>query len=83
MKPKGPTFFGYSSRIVKLNKKANGRLLGVQLGRACITNDVSVAHVAGTLGVSRQTVYNWFTGVNNPQEGLIKRVQVYLKKLTV
>lgn len=54
--------YGYSTHIVRLNKKADTKLLGVRLGRACIKKDISVITVAARVGVSRQTVYNWFCG---------------------
>ncbi|MGA1024557.1 MAG: hypothetical protein ACO3S8_07740 [Aquiluna sp.] len=36
--------------------------LGNQLGRWAIHLDFPVTKIAYALGVSRQTVYNWFTG---------------------
>ena len=62
--------YGYSTRLVKLNEKADDRMLGVRLGRVCIDNDVPVLSVAMALGVSRQTVYNWFSGVTTPRAKL-------------
>ena len=59
--------YGYSNRLIELNKKADDTLLGVQLGRVCIERDVPVSDVAVHLGVSRQTIYNWFCGVNAPR----------------
>jgi len=60
--------YGYSNRLIELNKEADHRLLGVQLGRVCIARDVPVSDVAVHLGVSRQTVYNWFCGANAPRD---------------
>lgn len=59
--------YGYSNRLIELNKKADDSSLGVQLGRVCIDRDVPVSDVAVHLGVSRQTIYNWFCGVNAPR----------------
>jgi hypothetical protein len=59
--------YGYSNRLIELNKKADDSSLGVQLGRVCINRDVPVSDVAVHLGVSRQTIYNWFCGVNAPR----------------
>ena len=53
---------GYSQQLVKANKKADQKLLGVQLGRHCIKKDIPVAHVAKSFGVSRTAVYAWFKG---------------------
>lgn len=38
------------------------KTLGNQLGRWAINRDFSVVRVAKALGVTRQTVYNWFLG---------------------
>lgn len=59
---------GYSSEFIKKNKTANGKLLGVKLGRYCIKNNISVAEVSRKMRVTRQTVYNWFVGKGIPPE---------------
>jgi hypothetical protein len=38
------------------------KTLGNQLGRWAIYHDFSVVRVSRALGVTRQTVYNWFLG---------------------
>lgn len=60
--------YGYSKRLVKLNNSADQSLLGVRLGQVCIENDIPVSLVATNLGVSRQTIYNWFCGSSNPRD---------------
>lgn len=59
--------YGYTARVIDLNKGADQNMLGVQLGALCIAKDIPVAEVSGKLGVSRQTAYNWFTGANSPR----------------
>jgi len=59
--------YGYSKRLVQLNNKADQSLLGVRLGRVCIEYDVPVSVIAAKIGVSRQTVYNWFCGASVPR----------------
>ena len=59
--------YGYSARTIQLNKAAAHRRLGVALGRAAIELGVSVSDVATMLGISRQTVYNWFVGNYDPR----------------
>jgi DNA-binding XRE family transcriptional regulator len=66
--------YGYSAKIIQLNKRADSSGLGVALGRAAIKLGISVADVAGTLKVSRQTVYNWFIGVYAPKGDVTKDV---------
>lgn len=67
--------YGYSARLIELNKKADPKLLGVRLGRVCIKHGVPVAKVAEVLLVSRQTIYNWFIGVSNPQNTIVSSVE--------
>ena len=51
----------YSQDII--NKVAvTPKSLGNQLGRWAIYHDFSVVRVSKALGVTRQTVYNWFEG---------------------
>ena len=47
---------GYSIRVAEAIQEADGNLLGVQLGRACLARDISVSAAAEALGVTRQTV---------------------------
>lgn len=58
---------GYTIRVAKAIEAADGDLLGVKLGRLCIDHDIGVAKVAKYLGVTRPTVYSWFTGKSEPQ----------------
>jgi DNA-binding phage protein len=71
--------YGYSARLIALNKEADSKLLGVKLGRVCIKRNIPVSLVASELGVSRQTVYNWFTGANTPLNQSVGAVQTLLK----
>lgn len=43
-------------------KSADSSLLGVKLGRVCLSKDIPVKDVAEFFGVSRMTVYSWFRG---------------------
>lgn len=74
--------YGYSQRIVEANKSASKTLLGVALGRMCIKLDVPVAEVAATIGVSRETVYNWFTGETYPHSALHVAICDYMTHLS-
>jgi|TARA_R110000868_G_scaffold305974_1_gene567012 transposase len=56
---------GYSQKLAEMNKKANRRMLGVQLGSWCIKQGMPVMDIANNFKVSRTTVYNWFTGIND------------------
>jgi DNA-binding transcriptional regulator YiaG len=74
--------YGYSLRLIERNNQANERKLGVRLGRACIKHNVPVAVVASRFGVTRQTVYNWFSGTSNPAESLHGLVTHYISTLS-
>ena len=72
---------GYSVKLVQLNKQANKKKLGVMLGKECIRASISVSQVAKIIGVSRMTVYNWFTGLHDPQEIYEPAIQGLLDQL--
>jgi DNA-binding phage protein len=74
--------YGYSQRVVEANKSASKSLLGVALGRVCISKDVPVTEVASTIGVSRETIYNWFSGLYEPHPSLHLAVREYISYLT-
>lgn len=73
--------FGYSIRIVTLNNAAEDSL-GVRLGRACIQHNMPVSAVAKALGVSRQTVYSWFTGESKPRGINEENIKILIDDLT-
>lgn len=58
--------YGYSARVIEINKQADDSRLGVALGRHCIALDIPVTTVSQRMGVSKQTVYNWFMGLYDP-----------------
>lgn len=51
---------------------------GVALALEFIEYGVPVTEVAEKAGVSRMTVYNWFTGVTNPSEDKIEIMEKIL-----
>ena len=69
---------GYSARIIQQNSKADKSRLGVRLGRACIKRNIPVATVANSLGVSRQTVYNWFIGASDPLNFMVSTIKDFI-----
>ena len=71
---------GYSYQLVKANLSANPDLLGVQLGRYCITKDISVVDIAGKLGVSKMTVYHWFIGRSIPHKARAEKITKMLNR---
>ena len=73
--------YGYSLKLMELNKAADKKLLGVYFGAVCIKHDVPVAEVAKKLNVSRQAVYNWFAGVSNPKAPIAMKIEKFIAKL--
>ena len=71
----------YSLNIVLLNQQAEQNRLGVKLGKKCIKLGIPVADVAGRVGVSRQTVYNWFIGAYDPKPELATVITQLLRNL--
>ena len=53
---------GYSIATVEAIRRANPKLLGVQLALICVERGIPVGDVAKYIGVSRVTVYQWFKG---------------------
>jgi hypothetical protein len=65
---------GYSVTLLRKVKAADPKLIGVQLGRFCIANDIPVAVIADKFGVSRAAVYCWFVGTYAPNKKLHGRI---------
>ena len=64
--------------MVKTVEQADQKLPGVQLGALCIKMSIPAAQVAIHLGVSRQTVYSWFTGRFKPKaDQLLKIIDLH------
>lgn len=73
---------GYSAKTIQLNKRADSGRLGVALGKAAIKLGIPVTVIATTVGVSRQTVYNWFIGSYDPRDEYTKEVTSLLHSFT-
>ncbi len=71
----------YSLNTVLLNQQADQTRLGVKLGKKCIKLGVPVAIIAVRLGVSRQTVYNWFIGAYDPKPEVATEIKDLIKTL--
>jgi DNA-binding XRE family transcriptional regulator len=71
---------GYSQSIIEANQKAPDST-GVSLGRICIASKYPASQVAKTLHVSRQTVYDWFSGKTKPSKHLDVKIIEFTNKL--
>ena len=74
---------GYSIDLVELIQGQNPERLGVRLALACIKHRVPVQSIAERLGVSRYTVYNWFTCKCEPRGRIHNAIMDILKELEV
>lgn len=72
---------GYTITLANVIKRAPKHKVGVRLGKACIAAEVSVIEVAEHFGVSRPTIYSWFTGRSNPRQNQEEAIEQYIKKL--
>lgn len=53
----------------------------VALGRFCVTHNIPVKLIAGRVGVTRTTVYSWFTGERQPRAGRLAELTELLAAL--
>lgn len=73
---------GYSLKALRLNEAADQAMIGVQLGKVCITKEISVIEVSKRIGVSRECVYKWFFGETCPKGANLFKVTEMLNSLT-
>ena len=71
---------GYSFALHTANLNADPRFPGVRLGKYCIKNSIPVSKVAEQFGVSRMSVYQWFTGASQPHKDKVEKIEKYLAK---
>ena len=64
----------YSQKIIEaINEAPKG--LGTELGRLAIRRDISMQRISKVVGASRQTIYNWFTGVTEVAPAYKEKVE--------
>jgi transcriptional regulator with XRE-family HTH domain len=69
---------GYSLDVAEAIWNGDKSRLGVRLGSICLERRLPVVQVARALGVTRQTIYNWFTGAYDPTESHREAVERYI-----
>lgn len=72
---------GYSQIIIEANQAAE-KNPGVELGALCISLKFPVSQVAKKLNISRQAVYDWFSGRAKPARSSYPKIQDLIKELT-
>lgn len=73
---------GYDTQFVARIRAAPADLPGVALGLACVALNIPVFDVASELGVSRMTVYGWFTGTVAPRPERVRAIRALHVKLS-
>lgn len=73
---------GYSQSIVEANHQADSENIGVLLGRLCILQKIPVSVVAEELELSRQTIYDWFSGKAIPAKERESSIVYLIQRLT-
>ena len=58
---------GYSTLFLRKIEEGDQKALVIQFANACIDRELPIAEIAQGLGVTRATVYNWFTGKSSPR----------------
>ena len=73
---------GYSQLVVEANQQADPHHVGVMLGRVCIAHKISASVIAEELDISRQTVYDWFSGRVKPAKEKESTIMQLIQRLT-
>lgn len=58
---------GYSTPFVRALAEGQLSDLVAQFANHCVAREISVSAVAERIGVTRATVYSWFTGRSEPR----------------
>lgn len=69
---------GYSAEVVRRVQGLDPALPVARFARYCVANEIPVMTVADKFKVSRETVYNWFTGVYTPRPRHVARMLAIL-----
>jgi transcriptional regulator with XRE-family HTH domain len=72
---------GYSTFLVQDINDAVPFWIGVKLAKRCIALNIPIKDVAEYLGVSRPTVYAWFTGKREVSRRYVDKVEELIEKL--
>lgn len=70
---------GYSIAMKEQAESMAPDSLGSRLALFCIGKGIPVATVAAELGVTRATIYNWFSGVWTPNEAHQEKIEAFMQ----
>ena len=63
---------GYDQFVVRDVMAATPVTPAIELGQFCVAHNIPVEQVADRLGVTRTTVYSWFTGKSKPRPAKVE-----------
>ena len=72
---------GYTTVVARKIQQADQAQPAVQLGVLCVAHDIPMADVAEKLGVTRMTVYNWFTNKFSPSKQYLPEIVAIIDAL--
>lgn len=73
---------GYSQVVMEANQSAEPSI-GVTLGAICISQKYPVSKIAKRLNISRQAVYDWFSGKAKPAKDKEDIINEIIAELTI
>lgn len=73
---------GYSQVIIEANARAK-ETTGTLLGKLCISLKYPASQVSKELNVSRQTVYDWFSGKTRPSKRVEQKLIALMAKMNL
>lgn len=73
---------GYAQSVIEANQKADPRSIGVKLGALCIALKIPASKVAEDLAVSKQAIYDWFSGNKIPAPNKEDKIFEMIDKLS-
>lgn len=71
---------GYSSLFLQQVKAGDRKSPVTRYALACIKREMTIAEIALRMGVTRATVYNWFTGKTVPRDYYLTLMQMQLNQ---
>jgi hypothetical protein len=75
-----PTSRGYSTLFIRKVEEADQGDLVIQYANACVERNLPITEVARRMGVTRATIYNWFTGRSSPRVHQIEKIRKALAR---
>ena len=69
---------GYSTLFLRKLAEADVALPVKQFASVCIEREIPIIEIARSLGVTRATVYNWFTGRASPRSHQQIKMQAFI-----